>query len=84
MDDTREVPTVDAVPEETELDYRFTAPGLYDQVQPAPEVQTEGLAPLFHEPPTAVQHPDDVDGGLFDLDDLDTPAYLRQGSSPRR
>lgn len=84
MDDTREVPTVDAVPEEVELDYRYTAPGLYDPTHPAPEVQAEGLAPLFHEPPTAVQHPDDADGGLFDLDDLDTPAYLRQGASPRR
>jgi cell division protein FtsZ len=84
MEDTREVPTAEALAQEPELDYRFTAPGLYDHLQAAPEVQPSGLAPLFHEPPTAVQVPDDADGGLFDLDDLDTPAYLRQGAAPRR
>ncbi|MCW5965235.1 MAG: cell division protein FtsZ [Bryobacterales bacterium] len=42
---------------------------------------TPELAPLFNEPSSVISHPEELDGGLFDLDDLDTPAFLRQGGN---
>ncbi len=81
IDETRETPTADALVEEPELDYRFVAPGLYESVG-AGEGAAEAATPLFAESP-ANPNPAETDSNLFDLDDLETPAYLRQGNTPR-
>ncbi len=81
VDETRETPTADALEEEPELDYRFVAPGLYDGVA-AVEGTPAGASPLFGGTPAEPQAAE-PDSNLFDLDDLETPAYLRQGHAPR-
>lgn len=81
VDETRETPTADALEEEPELDYRFVAPGLYDGVASNHGASGEA-APLFGESPAEPQSAE-ADSNLFDLDDLETPAYLRQGGAPR-
>jgi len=83
MDEAREVPAVDTLQEEPELDYHYQAPGLYDNAQQNVEPQPTPVNSLFPEPAPA-QQAEDLDSGLFDLDDLDTPAYLRQGAPMRR
>ncbi|MCC7340109.1 MAG: hypothetical protein IT170_03400, partial [Bryobacterales bacterium] len=79
--ETRETPTADALEEEPELDYRFVAPGLYDGVAAAEGTPAEA-SPLFGGTPAEPQAAE-PDSNLFDLDDLETPAYLRQGHAPR-
>lgn len=67
LDDTREIVVAEVMPElQTEV------PALE---QPAP------LSPLFSAPSSEIEHPQDLDSSLFDLDDLDTPAFLRQGGT---
>ncbi len=39
------------------------------------------LSPLFQQPSSDIGHPEEQDANLFDLDDLDTPAFLRQGGN---
>ena len=84
MDETRETPTADSMQEEPELDYHYQAPGLYDNAHQNVEPQPAPMNSLFQEPSPAAQQAEDLDSGLFDLDDLDTPAYLRQGAPMRR
>lgn len=83
IDETRETPTAETLEDEPDLDYRFVAPGLYDGAAPSGEEAATEAAPLFGESPAEPQ-PEETDSSLFDLDDLDTPAYLRQGNVPRR
>jgi hypothetical protein len=83
IDETRETPTAEALEEEPGLDYRFVAPGLYDGAAPSGAEGAVAAASLFSEVPAEPQ-PEETDSNLFDLDDLDTPAYLRQGNVPRR
>lgn len=83
IDETRETPTAEALEVEPGLDYRFVAPGLYDGAAPSDGVAAVEAASLFSEAPAEPQ-PEETDSNLFDLDDLDTPAYLRQGNAPRR
>ena len=80
VDETRETPTTDTLVEEPELDYRFVAPGLYENAGAGSGA--EAATPLFSESP-ADPDPAETDSNLFDLDDLETPAYLRQGNTPR-
>ncbi len=68
FDDTREI-VVSELLEEGSAD-------------PEPKAEeSPALAPLFNEPPSDINHPEELDSNLFDLDDLDTPAFLRQGGN---
>ncbi len=79
IDETRETPTAEMIENAPELDYRFTAPDLHDQAAAHGDVDAE---PPYEEP--VAESGEEPDPNLFDLDDLDTPAYLRQSGNPLR
>jgi cell division protein FtsZ len=49
------------------------------QADATPAAASTDSGDLFREQPTEVPHAPDIDSGLFDMDDLDTPAFLRHG-----
>ena len=68
LDDTREIAVAELLPESAE-------------VTAEPVASSQEMAPLFTEPSTSIGHPAELDSNLFDMDDLDTPAFLRQGGN---
>jgi hypothetical protein len=80
MDDTREIPVSGIHPQPPNASiYPAETPEAAADRQAATD--NDGISPLFAEPATEVTHPTEIDNNLFDMDDLDTPAFLRQGGN---
>jgi cell division protein FtsZ len=79
LDDTREIPVSNIQPQPPAED-AFVASGV-DAAGTGQVPDGQEISPLFSEPPTVVNHPTEVADNLFDMDDLDTPAFLRQGGT---
>lgn len=82
IDETRETPTAETIENSPELDYRFVAPDLQEEIAASGEAEPGSAGPAGME--TVPEDLGAPDSNLFDLDDLDTPAYLRQSGNPLR